>query len=732
MKVSMALSILLACPIILSANNDQNSPVNLKTSKIEEVADLDITEKTGSYTTSQMTTATGLELSIRQTPQSVSVVSNKLIKDLALNEVSDALGYSTGVYVNSELGRKNMQIRGFNIDNVQEDGVASSVATSLQGDLGYSKEMSSLIFYDRIEVLRGVAGLTQSNSEPSGTINLIRKKPTKEFQGSGSLSAASWSNYGGNFDISDSLNSSKTIRARFIGSLNKTGSFKDTISGRKEAAGVMFGFDIGDNSVLNAGTIYQKTTGVYDVYGIPSVDGNGNLLNLDRKSYFGADWSQDNYQKINTFADLTHFFSDDWSLSGKINYTKSEGNFKFGQLWGVNPYGSRTHFIRRQKFENSGNEINFKLDLVGKYELLNQNHDFFTNAGISKEKFTTQSKWGRNLQGYSIYDFDAKSIPEPNWDLNSNLILNNKSLTTIYQQSVTSGTRINFTDNLHLLAGVRFSRVKRESASENLLINVSTNNQIMTKSKFTPYAGLTWDFAQNHSFYISYAEIFKPQPVKSKDGNYIEPLVGSSYETGIKSEFFDKRLNTAIALFRIEQENRATSDIADPTSFFADGRVRSEGLDIEISGEISKNWQIFAGYTLNKSKYVKSEITSRDTDTTKGALANAYTPRHIFRLYTSYQVPTFEALRVSTGVRYQSKTSSKYKKTLALTPPDQEAYALWDANINYKINKNFDIGFNVKNITDKRYFLNTSTRVAGGRNYYGDPRNFTLTINYTY
>lgn len=102
----MALSILLVCPIILSANNDQNSPVNLKTSKIEEVADLDITEKTGSYTTSQMTTATGLELSIRQTPQSVSVVSNKLIKDLALNEVSDALGYSTGVYVNSELGRK--------------------------------------------------------------------------------------------------------------------------------------------------------------------------------------------------------------------------------------------------------------------------------------------------------------------------------------------------------------------------------------------------------------------------------------------------------------------------------------------------------------------------------------------------------------------------------------------------------------------------------------------------
>ena len=128
-------------------------------------ADLSTTEGTGSYTTGNMSTATGLNLSIRETPQSVSVASNQLIKDLNLKDVDTAMNYASGITLYRDSGRDRIVSRGSNIDNIQEDGVASSVSITAQGTLGFSKEFTDLEFYDRVEVLRGVAGLTQSNGE---------------------------------------------------------------------------------------------------------------------------------------------------------------------------------------------------------------------------------------------------------------------------------------------------------------------------------------------------------------------------------------------------------------------------------------------------------------------------------------------------------------------------------------------------------------------------------------
>ena len=146
---------------------------NLGTITVTGKADLSTTEGTGSYTTGNMSTATGLNLSIRETPQSISVISNQLLKDLSLHNAEEALSkYATGISLNNDAGGNRIVSRGF-YDNIQEDGIASSVSSSVFGPLGSSKEFTDLEFYDRVEVLRGVAGLTQSNGEAGGTINLI-------------------------------------------------------------------------------------------------------------------------------------------------------------------------------------------------------------------------------------------------------------------------------------------------------------------------------------------------------------------------------------------------------------------------------------------------------------------------------------------------------------------------------------------------------------------------------
>jgi len=165
---------------------------NLGTINVTGKADLSTTEGTGSYTTGNMSTATGLNLSIRETPQSISVISNQLLKDLSLHNAEEALSkYATGISLNNDAGGNRIVSRGFYVDNIQEDGIASSVSSSVFGPLGSSKEFTDLEFYDRVEVLRGVAGLTQSNGEPGGTINLIRKRPSDQFGFNASLSGGS-------------------------------------------------------------------------------------------------------------------------------------------------------------------------------------------------------------------------------------------------------------------------------------------------------------------------------------------------------------------------------------------------------------------------------------------------------------------------------------------------------------------------------------------------------------
>lgn len=235
-KLSIALALTLSANALFAANSTDLNKTNdaattqndTSLAEVQVVGDLSKTEGTGSYTADRMNTATGLGLSIKETPQSVSVISNQLIKDLNLKDVNSALQYAPGIAVRNDSGRLRINSRGFDIDNIQEDGIASSVSSSVQGPLGYSKEFTDLEFYDRVEVLRGTAGLTQSNGEPGGTVNLVRKRPTSEFAFNTSLNLGSWDNYRGTFDVSNALNESGSVRGRLIGVLSKNGTYKPT------------------------------------------------------------------------------------------------------------------------------------------------------------------------------------------------------------------------------------------------------------------------------------------------------------------------------------------------------------------------------------------------------------------------------------------------------------------------------------------------------------------------
>lgn len=434
-----------------AANSDDNATLDLQTITVRQKVDPETTQGKNLYTTYQMNTATGLDLSIRQTPQSVSIISDKLIKDQNFKTIKEAMSYAPGISVTTDTGggsRSRFQTRGFDIDNIQEDGLASPAASSVQGTLYTAKELSDLIFYDRVEVLRGVAGLTQSNGNPSGTINLLRKRPQGEFRSALNAGVSGSSggkrSYDGSFDVTGALNESKSARARLIGSLQKSDSFKEGIRGKKGSVGAMLGFDVTDDSVLNLGAIYQISENVPDIYGLPAIY-NGRAVKFKRNKFFGSKWDKEIFKKVNIFGDFTRYFANDWSAAFKVNYVKSDMDMKFAQLW-----NAAVPRVQRQKYDTSSDEINLKFDLNGKFELFGQSNDVFMNAQISRDKFKGSDKWMMPLMGYNMDNFTRDSVPEPDWsaafrDASSNL--------TVKQKSLTAGTRLNFTDAWHLLAG---------------------------------------------------------------------------------------------------------------------------------------------------------------------------------------------------------------------------------------------------------------------------------------
>lgn len=140
------------------------------------------TENKDTYTTSAMKTTTGLALSPKETPQSVSVITKKQLNDQGISRMEDALRHTTGINVLNDGGRYRYQSRGFYIDQIEEDGIASTVPGASTNMYQDAQSMTDLEVYDHIEVVRSATGLTQANGAPGGTINAVRKRPTKQKQ----------------------------------------------------------------------------------------------------------------------------------------------------------------------------------------------------------------------------------------------------------------------------------------------------------------------------------------------------------------------------------------------------------------------------------------------------------------------------------------------------------------------------------------------------------------------
>ncbi|MGR3977080.1 TonB-dependent siderophore receptor [Acinetobacter sp. 1207_04] len=667
-----------------------------------------ITENSGIYTPSTIATATRLVLKPRETPQTISVITRQEMDDFNLNSIDDVMRHTPGVsVVTYDSERTEYYSRGFAIQNFQYDGIP------MRRDSAYSagNTLSNTAIYDRIEVLKGATGLLTGVGDPGATINLIRKKPTSEFQGSASVGVGSWNTYSGEIDLSGPLNDSGTFRARGVAAYQDKESELDHYERKTPVFYGIVETDLTDKTLLTVGADYQDSKPEGSTWGgIPIYNTAGNFNKMPANFNNGARWSNWEQYTRTIFSTLEHKFDNDWVAKLQLNHQINGYDAQLGAAAGGNPNpidGSGVSmWAGNYKGETKSNAADIYAS--GPFKLLGREHELVVGANIS------ESTWKNN--GYSApndykttvdqyYQWNG-NVPEPDWQAGSHWT--NKEKTKQNGLYVTS--RLNLRDDLKLILGGRVANYESEDIKES--------------GVFVPYIGTVYDLNDNYSLYASYSTIFSPQSNRDVNGKTLDPQEGENYEVGVKGEFYDGRLNASLAYYQLKQDNFA-QEIAGVTTpsgdaaFEAIQGVKTKGVELEVTGEIMPDWNLHAGFNHKVSKQQESKVST-------------LTPENEFTLYTSYKVNQWvEGLTIGGGVRWQDETwgnvhNPQYTDPVKHTVSD---YWLVDAMANYKLNDQLSFSFNVNNLLDEKYY----TIFSWYSTYtWGEGRNYNLGLKYKF
>ncbi|WP_110970307.1 TonB-dependent siderophore receptor [Pseudomonas huaxiensis] len=666
------------------------------------------TEGSRSYTTGALTIGKG-EQKLKDIPQSVSVVTRKRMDDQNMNNLQDAMRQVTGVTIksyNSGSSLNDVYMRGFLVDQVQVDGVSQATG---QGDLATSFDLA---MYDRVEVLRGPSGLYQGSGEPGGTINVVRKRALGTFGLKGELSAGSWDNYHSSIDVTGPLNADGSLRGRFVTAYEDNKSWVDYAQNERPMLYGRLEYDITPATTLSLGGAYQKNRST-PAFGLPAY-ADGKLLDVSRSTFVDAKWNELDERVWEGFAEVDHALDNGGQFKTSLTYRDAETptrNFTWtddavdpatGGSWAI-AYSYYTHI----KSLGLDSFVTLPVEAFGR------THEFTVGAEYQhlNKDFTYG---GGEYFPINVFDPGSNDIPKREF------VMDNGTWSTSRQYGIYGRTKIAATDELDVILGSRVTWFESEGKNANAYFNQFGETETNINRKFIPYGALVYKLTPELSAYASYTKVFKPQSNIDADNKVIAPREGEQYELGLKREFFDGRLNGSIAVFRLYDENRAEL-VSGAQYYRAQGKVRSQGWETELSGNLTDNWSVVAGYAYTMTKALTG------TDDEKGSTFSTITPKHNVNLWTDYEFSDGPLKDFSIGGGVRAVSATYYRRNVDF---EQGGYAIATAQVGYKVNQNLSVKLTGNNLFDRKYYERVDS--PWGSNFYGEPRNLTFTVRASY
>lgn len=671
--------------------------------------------------------STRLPISLQETPQSSSAIELRRLQDESLFSINDVMRNITGVNVSFyDTQRPLYYARGFAITDFQVDGLPSySGSTNQEYDTA---------FYDRIEVIRGANGLLSAAGVPSATVNLLRKRPGKEFDASFAVSAGTWDFRRMQADVTAPLTSDGRFRSRVVVAYQDRDFYYDRYREDKTAAMAVIEGDLTDTTTLTLGYQNQDNNPVGSTWGtVPFFDSRGEFAHLSRSTNLAPNWARWQRESSTAYAQLEQRWGENWKL--RVNAARTKGDVESARVYGTgypNPTDGSGIFLRTSYGQTRDTRDAVDAYLSGTFNLFGREHDVVIGGSWQDLQATTPGfatnyprDWatcGRERCYYipNIYRWDG-DISAPVFTATG---ARREQRTT--QRGVYASTRLRLTEPLSLIAGARLSSWETRTRNYNTTgIYANTSGAYKVSDELTPYVGLVYDVIPQLSVYASYTEIFNPQNYKDKNENLLAPVQGSNLEAGIKSQWLDNRLTVNAAVFESKQDNYAVRDASVPEGSLSDGGsayigingTKARGWEVDINGEILPGWTINAGYT-----HVK--VTRAATD-----LLYANLPEDFLQLNTTVKLRgAWERLSLGAGVQWQSKVqgfniSRPVGGNVTVTQP---AYSLVQFNANYRISDRWTATLSVRNALDKTYWANLDY------NNYGEPRFVAVSLRWKY
>lgn len=664
--------------------------------------------------------ATGLELTLRETPQSITILNRDRIEQFALTSFSELIDQAVGVNVDrGETDRTVFNARGFEVTNFQVDGVGLPLISGIQyGDV-------DTFLFEQIEIVRGANGLVTGVGNPSATINYVRKRPLREFSVNGAAYAGSYGRLRGEIDVSVPLDSDGNVRARLIGAHEDRDGHLDFYHLNRIVLGGLIAADITPDLTATVGYMWQRNKTRGSSWGSTiQFYSDGTRIDNDRSANFAPEWADWPVIDQQLFSELELKIGNGWSAKAVATYSRFQESptivYPFGfpdRTTGLDIYGYTADY------ESDYKRYYGDFYASGPFNLFGREHQLTFGASYSRSD-------GLQWEGEGLAEFGAifaypdfrtldtaGSIPRPDYSPRGLQLDVREELTRYY-----TAAQINVADPLKFVVGASYAKLTTSGTSYG-------TDQTRSDGEISPYAGVLFDIIPQMTLYASYTSIFNPQREEDIDRNRLDPIHGTNIEVGVKNEWFDSKLYASAVLFWTKQSNLAqfAGTIVDPEdglyNYYEGVDTKSNGWEIEVAGKVTDNFEISGGFT-------KLEIRSHTGD-----LLRTYVPRETLKLAATYNVPDLNNLSLGTQLRWQSGTYGDVGGLFDVNEDQvvfrQPTYTVIDLAASVDLTKGLKASINVKNVTDKKYFYSL-VYAEVGEALYAPGRNVTASISFRF
>ncbi len=688
-------------------------------------SDPTITEGSGRYAPRAINVGKALQ-TLRETPQSVTVMTRARIEDQNLLTVEDVMQQMTGVTVDRAWLSSTYTSRGLPITNYRLDGGASAQTSTTTGDLDTA-------IFDSIALIRGADGLFGAG-EAGGVINFTRKRAMADTQARATMTFGSWDHARINGDLTGALTADGSLRARAIGVYDMSDSFQDFKTDDRWLAHGSIEYNPAPGTLLLAGYTHQVDKHEGFNVSLPRYR-SGEDIGFPRSTNMGAPWSTIDRTIDIAYGRIEQAIGKAWTMRLNANYTRSNDRTNAAEMENaVDPIDRSGADWWYYQAASRVRELTLDFNTTGSFEAFGQKHDVVLGVDYTNNRTDNRSLW--TYHGPANV-FDPDYPPElaypPVWTDGGY-----EGRTRIERLGFYGSLRVRPVAALSLIGGGRLV-VKDRTENRNISTGAVTS-LLDQKTKFVPYVATVLDVTKSLSLYASYSEIYQSQAnlmSAPRPGTPLGPVSGTNYEAGVKGEFAGGKLTGSLAVYRVRKQGASATDPSNPPAgstdnccYIRDGSLRSQGFEAEVNGELLPGWQVSVGYTYNDNE------NRRENDASFAEI----TPRHLLKVFTDYafREGALKGLSIGGGVTAQSSNfRSGYVQELNPATGLYDGpyyqyqfrlpgYAIWSLRAEYDVSDQFSISANLNNLFDKSYYVTIGS--PGYGNFYGDPRNFLVSL----